>query len=109
MLVLSRKIGEVITVGSSVKVTVLSYDRGVVRLGIEAPKSIPVHRKEVYDNIIAINRQAARTELSALKNALSDATVRFKQQKGKPFEPPSVVFSSVSADTSTKEDDNHNV
>jgi carbon storage regulator len=71
MLVLSRKIGEVVTVGTSVKLTVLSYERGVVRLGIEAPKSIPIHRKEVYDKIIEINRQAARTELTALKNAIS--------------------------------------
>lgn len=71
MLVLSRKIGEVITVGSSVKVTVLSFDRGIVRLGIEAPKSIPVHRKEVYDKIIEINKQAAQSEISALKDALS--------------------------------------
>ncbi|MGA2296722.1 MAG: carbon storage regulator, partial [FCB group bacterium] len=36
MLVLSRKVGEVITVGSSVKITVLGFDRGIIRLGIEA-------------------------------------------------------------------------
>ncbi len=71
MLVLSRKIGEVITIGTSVKVTVLSFDRGVVRLGIEAPKSIPVHRKEVHDKIVEMNRQAARTELAALKMAMN--------------------------------------
>ena len=74
MLVLSRKIGEVITIGTSVKIKVLSFDRGVVRLGIEAPKSIPVHRKEIYDKIIEMNRQAAKTELSALKNVLSVRT-----------------------------------
>lgn len=71
MLVLSRKVGEVITVGSSVTITVLSYDRGVVRLGIEAPKSIAVHRKEIHDKIIALNRSAAKTELQALKNAMN--------------------------------------
>jgi carbon storage regulator len=79
MLVLSRKIGEVITVGSSVKVTVLSFDRGIVRLGIEAPKSIPVHRKEVYDRIIEINKQAAHSEVSALKDALSANSFKFKE------------------------------
>lgn len=83
MLVLSRKIGEVITVGSSVKVTVLSFDRGVVRLGIEAPKSIPVHRKEVYDRIIEINKQAARSEISALKHALSNNSFKFKSETEK--------------------------
>lgn len=70
MLVLSRKIGEVITIGNSVTVTVLSFDRGIVRVGIEAPKSVAVHRKEVYDKIIDMNKAAAQTDVSALKNAL---------------------------------------
>lgn len=75
MLVLSRKIGEIVTIGNSIKITVLSFDRGVVRLGIEAPKSIPVHRKEIHDKIINLNRQAAHTELAALQNALADTIV----------------------------------
>ena len=78
MLVLSRKIGEVITVGNDVKITVLSFDRGVVRLGIEAPKNIPVHRKEVYDKIIQMNRQAAQTNLTALKNVITSSQVDLK-------------------------------
>lgn len=76
MLVLSRKIGEVITIGSTVKVTVLGYSRGVVRLGIEAPKSIPVHRKEVYDKIIELNRQAAKIEIDKLKKAIKSVSVK---------------------------------
>lgn len=79
MLVLSRKIGEVITIGSSVKITVLSFDRGVVRLGIDAPKSIPVHRKEVYDKIIEMNMQATKAEVSTMKKALSKNGVVFNQ------------------------------
>lgn len=71
MLVLSRKIGEVITIGNSVKVTVLSFDRGIVRLGIEAPKNIAVHRKEVHDKIVEINKKAASTDIGDLKNAMS--------------------------------------
>lgn len=77
MLVLSRKIGEQITVGNSVKVTVLSFDRGIVRLGIEAPKSIPVHRKEVHDKIVELNKQAATTNIKALKNAFSKSKGEF--------------------------------
>ncbi len=77
MLVLSRKIGEVITIGNSVKITVLNYDRGIVRLGIDAPKTIPVHRKEVYDKIIEMNRQAAKTNLTALKSAMFSSGVEF--------------------------------
>ncbi|MCS7000173.1 MAG: carbon storage regulator CsrA [Bacteroidota bacterium] len=70
MLVLSRKIGEVITIGNTIKITILSYDRGIVRVGIEAPKDIPVHRKEVYDRIIELNRQATQVTPDALRNAL---------------------------------------
>lgn len=59
MLVLSRKTGEVITIGNDIKITVVNIDRGIVRLGIEAPQSIVVHRKEVYDKIIESNKEAA--------------------------------------------------
>ena len=92
MLVLSRKIGEVITVGSSVKITVLSFDRGVVRLGIQAPKSIPIHRKEVYDKIIELNRQAAKTELAALKKALNKVSMKFKSQSNDYLQKSTLVY-----------------
>ncbi len=71
MLVLSRKIGEVITIGNSIEITILSYDRGVVRLGINAPKNVPVHRKEIHDKIIELNKQAAKTEVQAIKAAMN--------------------------------------
>lgn len=76
MLVLSRKFGEVITIGKSITITVLGIDRGVVRLGIDAPKNVPVHRKEIFDKIVELNRQASKTGLSALKKAISDKRVR---------------------------------
>ncbi len=75
MLVLSRKIGEQITIGNSVKVTVLSFDRGIVRLGIEAPKSIPVHRKEVHDKIVETNKAASQTDFSSIRDAVSSKNV----------------------------------
>jgi carbon storage regulator len=94
MLVLSRKIGEEITIGSSVKVRVLSFDRGVVRLGIEAPRSVPVHRKEVYDKIIELNKQAAKTELAALKSAISATAVQFPKEASDKVSVPSLTFVS---------------
>ena len=48
MLVLTRKIGEAIMIGDDIEVTVLSSDGSKVRLGIQAPGSVPVHRKEIY-------------------------------------------------------------
>ena len=48
MLVLTRKIGEAIMIGDDIELTVLSSDGTKVRLGIAAPGSVPVHRKEIY-------------------------------------------------------------
>ncbi len=49
MLVLTRKIGELIYIGDDIKVTVLDIDsRGQARIGVEAPKTVPVHREEIY-------------------------------------------------------------
>lgn len=51
MLVLSRKKNEVIVINDNITITVVEVRGDKVRLGIEAPKEIPVHRKEVYDEI----------------------------------------------------------
>lgn len=51
MLVLSRKVGEKIIIGDSIAITVVSVQGDHVRIGIDAPKDIPVHRKEVHDEI----------------------------------------------------------
>jgi len=48
MLVLSRKKNEAITIGENVKITVIELRGDKVRLGIEAPSEVPVHRQEVY-------------------------------------------------------------
>jgi carbon storage regulator len=51
MLILSRRIGENVRIGDDVVVTVLGVKGNQVRLGVEAPKSIPVHREEVFERI----------------------------------------------------------
>ena len=51
MLVLSRKKGESIVISDSIVVTVVDLRNGKVRLGVEAPREVPVHRKELYDKI----------------------------------------------------------
>ncbi|MER3328262.1 MAG: carbon storage regulator CsrA, partial [Candidatus Kapaibacterium sp.] len=75
MLVLSRKVGEVVTIGNSIEITVISYDRGVIRLGIEAPKSIAVHRKEIYDKIAETNKESSNVEFDMLKNLLKSTAI----------------------------------
>ena len=51
MLILTRRFGESLMIGDSVKVTVLGVKRGQVSVGINAPREIEVHREEVYDRI----------------------------------------------------------
>ena len=60
MLVLTRKLGENIRIGDSVKITVLEVRSGQVKLGIEAPPEIKVHREEIYARIQEENRRANR-------------------------------------------------
>jgi carbon storage regulator len=59
MLILTRRRGEGVTIGPSIRVVVLGIKGGQVRLGVEAPPSIEVHRDEVYVRIQDENRIAA--------------------------------------------------
>ncbi|POP52599.1 carbon storage regulator CsrA [Zhongshania marina] len=51
MLILTRRIGETMMVGDDVTVTVLAVNGNQVRLGVNAPKHIEVHREEIYERI----------------------------------------------------------
>ena len=61
MLVLTRKLGENIRIGDTVKITVLEVRSGQVKLGIEAPPEVKVHREEIYARIQEENRGARRS------------------------------------------------
>jgi len=67
MLVLTRKLGEMIRIGDQIKVTVLEVRSGQVKLGIDAPTEVKVHREEVYARIQAENRRAGRVSPDALR------------------------------------------
>jgi carbon storage regulator len=51
LLILTRKIGESLMIGAEVTVTVMAVNGNQVRIGINAPKDVAVHREEVYDRI----------------------------------------------------------
>ncbi|PKM52696.1 MAG: carbon storage regulator [Firmicutes bacterium HGW-Firmicutes-7] len=71
MLALSRKIQESIVIGDDIEITILSISKDQVKLGISAPKSVPVHRKEIYMQIQEENKEATNLDknvLDQLKN-----------------------------------------
>jgi len=61
MLVLSRRAGESVVIGSNIVVTVLEVRGDHVRVGIDAPRSISVHRQEVHDELVRANRASTET------------------------------------------------
>jgi len=71
MLALSRKRGEALIINNNIEVTILEVKGDQVKIGITAPKEVPVYRKEVYLQIQEANQAAADTSgLDALKNLL---------------------------------------
>lgn len=58
MLVLSRKVGESVIIDGRIVVKIVRVDGEAVRIGIEAPSEVPIHRQEIYDEIQRTNQEA---------------------------------------------------
>ncbi len=71
MLALSRKTGESIMIGSDIEITILEVKGEQVKIGIAAPKSVPVYRKEIYKEIQDANRAAVKElDVESIKQLL---------------------------------------
>lgn len=70
MLVLSRKVGEVIAIGDKINITVVEVKGNQVRLGIEAPQDLRIYRQEVIVTVQQENQQASDWNLADLQNAV---------------------------------------
>ena len=84
MLVLTRKLGENIRIGDSVKITVLEVRSGQVKLGIEAPPEVKVHREEIYARIQEENRRAQRLQKTGTGPESPAATESDKKDRSAP-------------------------
>lgn len=66
MLVLTRKNDESIMIGSHIKISILQCEDGKVKLGIDAPQNIKIHREEVFNSIKEENQEAYKTPINHL-------------------------------------------
>ncbi|MGE5314688.1 MAG: carbon storage regulator CsrA [Acidobacteriota bacterium] len=82
MLILTRKAGETIRIGDSIVVTVVQLNDGQIKLGIDAPRAVAVHRGEVYDRIKAENKEASKASVESTK--LLAALLKTKKETQRP-------------------------
>ena len=66
MLIVSRHVGEKVVIGEDVVVEVLEISGNTVRIGIKAPRSVPVYREEIWDAVRDENRAAATADPAGL-------------------------------------------
>ena len=71
MLVLTRRLNEAIQLGDDVQITVVGIDADRVKIGIDAPRSMKIYRKELLDDVMRANKEAAQA-------AAVDLTGKFK-------------------------------
>lgn len=62
MLALSRKLGESIIINDNIEITILDISRDQIKIGIKAPRSVPIHRKEIYLQIQEENKAALESK-----------------------------------------------
>ncbi|MBI5178042.1 MAG: carbon storage regulator CsrA [Nitrospinae bacterium] len=73
MLVLTRKVGESINIGDNIKISIMDVKGRSVRVGVEAPRSMSIHREEIYSRIQDENKLASawkNVDMGSLKNLM---------------------------------------
>lgn len=76
MLVLNRKKGQSIFIGDNIRITVIDVQGDHIKIGVDAPREISVHRQEIYDEITATNLLAVSTGTGADMHQLFDDLIK---------------------------------
>lgn len=79
MLILTRKLGESVTIGDDIKIIILGVRGRQVRLGIIAPQKVTIHREEIYSKIQEENKRAVNSDTQAIQDLVDKIKEAEKQ------------------------------
>ena len=92
MLILTRKLGESINIGEDIRISVLGIHGRQVRIGIDAPLDVVVHREEIYVKIQEENRKASKSLTSDLKGMVKLIKGKISSGKKESTSPPEIDY-----------------
>ena len=92
MLILTRKLGESINIGEDIKISVLGIHGRQVRIGIDAPLDVVVHREEIYVKIQEENRKASKSISNDFKGMVKMIKGKIRGEKKNQATPPEIEY-----------------